>query len=58
VAKALSPFLVSQGKQIAQPVANALKSQDAIWKFWILRELVLPNAALALAIRSELLDIN
>lgn len=40
VAQELAPFLAQIGAPLKQPVLNVLKSQDTIWKYWVISQLV------------------
>jgi hypothetical protein len=55
VAQELAPFLAQIGAPLKQPVLNVLKSQDTIWKYWVISQLVnTDDLQLAKAIGPEL----
>ncbi|MFJ5468749.1 DUF5071 domain-containing protein [Pectobacterium carotovorum] len=55
VAQELVPFLVSIGAHLKEPVAAVLKTDDVIWKYWVLSLLVnTPDLKLATALEDEL----
>ncbi|CNH01947.1 DUF5071 domain-containing protein [Yersinia pekkanenii] len=55
VAQELAPFLAKIGAPLKQPVLNVLKTQDTIWKYWVVSKLVnTTDLQLAKAIASEL----
>lgn len=55
VAQELTPFLAKIGAPLKQPVLDVLKTQDSIWKYWVVSELVdTTDLQLAKAIAPEL----
>ncbi|EFV41922.1 DUF5071 domain-containing protein [Hafnia paralvei] len=55
VAQELAPFLAQIGAPLKQPVLYVLKSQDTIWKYWVISQLVnTDDLRLAKAIGPEL----
>ncbi|AJI96249.1 hypothetical protein BD65_627 [Yersinia ruckeri] len=55
VAQELTPFLASIGTPLKEPVAAVLKTDDIIWKYWVLSLLVnTPDLKLATALEEEL----
>ncbi|MDN0088651.1 DUF5071 domain-containing protein [Yersinia nurmii] len=55
VAQELAPFLAKIGTPLKQPVLDVLKTQDTIWKYWVISILVnTPDLQLAKAIVPEL----
>ncbi len=53
VAKALAPFLAELGVALVPEIRRILKTDDDIWKYWILRCLV-QSAEMREALRHEL----
>ncbi len=58
VSQALSPFLASIGKPLAQQIRHILQTQDHIWKYWVLRRIVAQSLDLATALYSDLVKIT
>ena len=54
VAKTLRPFLASIGAPLAPHVRYVLATNDAIWKYWVVRCIVGESAELARVLRPEL----
>lgn len=58
VAQALAPFLAGIGPQLKSSVLDVLKTQDAIWIYWVVSKLVnTTDLRLAEAIFPELVDL-
>lgn len=55
VAQELTPFLASIGAPLKEPVIAVLKTDDIIWKYWVLSLVVnTPDMRLATALHQEL----
>jgi hypothetical protein len=54
VAKPLAPFLASIGEPLIPHIRDILKTDDNIWKYWVLSYVVAESTELAKAFRPEL----
>jgi hypothetical protein len=54
VAGVVAPFLAGIGLPLEEPVRRVLATDDAIWKYWVLTEVVAPSRPLAAALRTDL----
>jgi Domain of unknown function (DUF5071) len=57
VAHVIGPFLASIGKPLTEEVRRVLQSQDHLWKYWILLDVVAHSPELATALYPELVKI-
>src|SRR5262245_30801231 len=57
VAHVIGPFLASIGKPLTEEVRRILQSQDHLWKYWILLDVVAHSPELATALHPELVKI-
>jgi len=57
VAHVIGPFLASIGKPLTEEVRRILQSQDHLWKYWILLDVVAHSPELATALYPELVRI-
>jgi len=57
VAYVIGPFLASIGKPLTEEVRRILQSQDQLWKYWILLDVVSHSPELATALHPELVKI-
>ena len=57
VAHVIGPFLASIGKPLTEEVRRILQSQDHLWKYWILLDVVAHSPELATALYPELVKI-
>ena len=54
VARGLAPFLASIGNPLAPHIKSILRSNDEIWKYWIISVIISNSSELATSFRSEL----
>ncbi len=54
VAKTLAPFLAGIGIPLVPHIKKVFTSDDDIWKYWIINEILLVSPAVALELRHEL----
>jgi hypothetical protein len=54
VASVVAPFLAAIGPPLEEPVRRVLATDDAIWKYWVLTQVVALNRPLASALRADL----
>ena len=57
VAHEIGPFLASIGAPLAEEVRRILQSQDLLWKYWILLDVVAHSPELATALYPDLVKI-
>jgi uncharacterized protein DUF5071 len=57
VAQGLQPLLASIGEPLAPHIRPIFKTDDALWKYWILEKIVAHCPALARQLREEILSL-
>lgn len=58
VANKLEPFISRIGEPLKPVVQDVLKTNDDVWKYWVLTCLVAKNLKLAKSIKKELTDLR
>lgn len=58
VAQTLEPFISRIGEPLKPVVQDVLKTNDDVWKYWVLTCLVTKNLTLAKSIEKELTDLR
>ncbi len=57
VSRPIAGFLVTVGEPLVEPIRHVLRSEDQLWKYWVLAMLVQEVSLLRRNLRSELLRI-
>lgn len=57
VSKIFSPFLASVGTPLAEEIRKILRTEDHLWKYWVLLRVVAYSSELATALYPELVKI-
>jgi hypothetical protein len=57
VARVLAPFLASIGAPLAPEVQRILATDDAMWKYWVVKEIVARSPWLAAALAPQLREL-